>query len=258
LILRLRNILFSGFVLPVYSFLYSTDSAHSLPFEFAVSHITGSAHLVIKTDPPLTKALQVGTNIEASTVYSVVTGKGSYVELSPLKGSNHTLHAPLIRMGNKTALEFRSNQHLFIFQGTALLCHPQISLKIQSSECVFELHGKGTWMLEKTPIGFKLVILEGQLSIGENDSPPLPPGSLSLISGKEGQKSQPIDIELPLLLGTSRLLNQFPGFLPSKAKISSAALVQSMKVTTKYDALIGNVAADRKLQIWSIGENEKK
>ena len=113
-------------------------------------------------------------------------------------------------------------------------------------------------MLEKTPIGFKLVILEGQLSIGENDSPPLPPGSLSLISGKDGQKSQPIDIELPLLLGTSRLLNQFPGFLPSKAKISSAALVQSMKVTTKYDALIGNVAADRKLQIWSIGENEKK
>jgi len=114
-------------------------------------------------------------------------------------------------------------------------------------------------MLEATPIGFKVIILEGKLTFIEDKTPQrFKPGDLILVSDLEGKISQDLEIELPLLLGTSRLLNHFPELLPSHSRLISAAQVQAMRMKKKYEAMIGDISEDRKLKIWELKKQEEK
>ena len=66
------------------------------------------------------------------------------------------------------------------------------------------------------------------------------------------QPSKPIQIELPLLLGTSRLIKEFSTPLPSKSRIISAAQVQALRLKKRYEAFVGDVSEDKKLQLWAL------
>jgi hypothetical protein len=77
------------------------------------------------------------------------------------------------------------------------------------------------------------------------------------VGEKEDQISQKIQIDLPLLIKTCRLLNNFQSELPSKSRIISAAQVQALRLKKRYEAVVGGVK-DNKLQIWAIKKKNSK
>ena len=77
-------------------------------------------------------------------------------------------------------------------------------------------------------------------------------GDLVLISSSNPKGTNPIKIDLPLLLSTSRLINSFPARLKSNSRLFSAAQVQTLRVKRKYDALVGEVSKEKKLQLWTV------
>ena len=108
--------------------------------------------------------------------------------------------------------------------------------------------------METTPLGFKVILLEGEiLPSSDEEAPqaPILPGELALITGQKGLVSQSLKVELPVLLSTSRLINVFPSPLPSQSRLISAAQVQSLRTKARYNAFIGGVSKDSKLRIWS-------
>ena len=126
--------------------------------------------------------------------------------------------------------------------------------------CQTQVLGNGTWLVEKTAHeGFKIVVLEGELKVGnEKVDGILHAGDLAIVSTKEGKVSQSIKIELPLLLSSSRLLNKFPTTLNSQSRLISAAQVQAIRMKKKYEAFIGEVSPENKVRLWTIKEKSQK
>jgi len=108
-------------------------------------------------------------------------------------------------------------------------------------------------MVECLTAGLKVILLEGKISINNSKkSQVLESGDLVLIDVKSSQPSKPIQIELPLLLGTSRLIKEFSNPLPSKSRMISAAQVQALRLKKRYEAFVGDVSEDKKLQLWAL------
>ena len=70
-----------------------------------------------------------------------------------------------------------------------------------------------------------------------------------LFQGKKGLLVKNIKIELPLLLSSCRLLNNFPTPLRSKSRLISAAQVQSIRMKKKYEAFVGQVSPKNKVRL---------
>ena len=62
------------------------------------------------------------------------------------------------------------------------------------------------------------------------------------------------DLDLILLLKSSRLINSFPTALPTFNQIGLAIYVQQLKLKGKYDALIGDAPTNDKLEVWAFGK----
>jgi hypothetical protein len=62
------------------------------------------------------------------------------------------------------------------------------------------------------------------------------------------------DLDLPLLLRTSRLVNGFARPLPNLSRMRTSALIQGLNLKKRYEALIGDAPDDEKVQIWAIKE----
>jgi len=62
------------------------------------------------------------------------------------------------------------------------------------------------------------------------------------------------DIDLMLMLKSSRLLNAFPTQLERFKQIGISLYVQQMKLRGKYDALIGDATTNENLQLWKFGK----
>ena len=122
------------------------------------------------------------------------------------------------------------------------------------------MYGSGTYIIETTPIGFKVLLLEGKFTTNNKGSEEkiLQSGDLALITERDGRISQSLQIELPLLLSTSRLVNYFSKPLATHSRLISAAQVQVLRMQTKYDAFIGGVSEDRKLRIWKLNSKKNK
>ena len=182
--------------------------------------------------------------------YAVITSKNSFVELCQLDEKI----SKTIRMGRSTAIEFSSKNDLFLFQGSFLVTNfPSFNYRITSSKSSFDISGQGTWIVQHTQLGFKLLALEGKLHLSNgSNKKQIQPGELILVSDQDGKISQSLQIELPLLLATSKLINQFTNPLPSQARLTSAAQVQVLRMKKKYEAMVGGVSNDRKLRIWSL------
>ena len=205
-------------------------------------------------NPP--RPLSSGQRINAEHPFALIAGKNSFMEIH----QKNLFHSAIIRIGRSTALEMSSHDSLSLYQGSALLSHRQeLTWKIKSTNSQFSVRGNGTWMTEKTAIGFKFILLEGSLDIiGGKKITEVEAGNLILINDKQGNISQKLKIELPLLLSTSRLLNHFPDSLPSHSRLISAAQVQALRTKKKYEAMIGGVSENRKLEVWQVGNNQDK
>ena len=113
-------------------------------------------------------------------------------------------------------------------------------------------YAQGTWMVETTEkLGLKIILLEGTLQVlGEKEPLTLSAGELVLVSDKNDQISQTIKIDLPLMLNTCRLINNFETKLPSLSRLISAAQVQSIRLKKRYEAVVGGV---KEKQVTNLG-----
>jgi hypothetical protein len=226
----------------------------SLP---TVSHAFGQCYLQLKRDP-IPKPLPIETNQTVSYYppYAFVTSPDSFLEVRKTAGDLINC----LRLGRSSAIEIGMNGSYFMISGSALFSQDKPkNWIIKSENSAFHFFGQGTWLMEVTPLGFKVILLEGELlptSNAASTREPILPGELALITGKEGLISQSLKVELPVLLSTSRLINLFPNELPSQSKLISAARVQSFRTKTRYNAFIGGVSEDSQLRIWS--PNSKK
>ena len=215
-----------------------------------VSFVYGQCYLQPKeVQSGKTLELSSGVKITQPIPYALVARENSYLELLDFPQPNN-----VTRIGQSTAIEIRDRFHLYFFQGSSLISQREnTKWTLETNSTVVHTYGSGTWMVETTnQMGLKIILLEGELAVlKENKTEFLSPGDLFLISEIKDQISQKIKIDLPLLLQTCRLLNNFKTELRSNARIISAAQVQAMRLKKRYEAVIGGVK-NNKLQIWAI------
>jgi hypothetical protein len=217
-----------------------------------ISHKMGQCFLQLKRNPlPKPQAIDANQTIDQGMPFALITSPNSFLEFLLEQDTPDTL----IRLGRSTALELQPEASYALIKGSALfLNREKRDWRILSGNSQFKFSGSGTWLMETTSLGFKLILLEGQLSYHDREAQTqktVHAGELVLITGEEGAISQSIKVELPTLLATSRLINLFPAPLPSESRLISAAQVQAMRTKVRYDAFIGGVSEDRKLRVWS-------
>ena len=121
--------------------------------------------------------------------------------------------------------------------------------------------GSGTIIIEATTNGgFKFIPLEakGTIRTPKGDAHDVRGGRLLLVLGKPTRFGDAFDIDIMLLLKSSRLVNAFPDPLPTFDKIGLAIYVQELKLKGKYDALIGDATTNENLQMWKFGKKPVK
>ena len=121
--------------------------------------------------------------------------------------------------------------------------------------------GKGTIIIEATSNGgFKLIPLEakGTLSTERGGTKELVGGRLLLVLGSPTEFGDAYDIDIMLMLKSSRLINAFPSPLPTFERIGLAVYVQELKLKGKYNALIGDAPTKDNLQMWKFGSSDEE
>ncbi|MDC0368911.1 hypothetical protein OAN13_04370 [Opitutales bacterium] len=218
-----------------------------------ISSLVGDAY-VIKNEPSLAQLkLEDKKQIPWFPPFAVATRKHSFLEVNYQSSEKSPIN---LRLGQATGLEIRDLNNFYLIKGSILYAtrsHEDFFLESNSS--MVSINGSGTCIIESTFIGFKIIVMEGHFNLQKKHF--LKSGDLVLISGPEGNPSEPIKIELPLLLNTSRLVNQFSSKLCTNSRLISAAKVQSMRMKTKYNAFIGGVSDDKELRIWAVEKNIK-
>ena len=218
-------------------------------------YLLGDAFIIKKTPQLFRAKLEEDGKIETEFPYTLATPKDSFLEITfhEIENISRTL-----RIGRGSALEIKNEYQFYMFKGTFLhASRDQSKTIIESNQSRVTLEGSGTFIAETTPIGFKIIILEGDFeTYGTTSSKTITSGELALITDSSGKISDPMQIELLLLLNTSRLITQFPKLLPTHTRLLSAAKVQSMRMKTKYDAFIGGVSENEQLRIWKVGRPE--
>ena len=144
---------------------------------------------------------------------------------------------------------------IFSFQGSFLVTNfPSFNYRITSSKSSFDISGQGTWIVQHTQLGFKLLALEEENSIFPMEAikNKFNPVNLFLSQTKMGKSAKVFKLNFLSFLLLLKLINQFTNPLPSQARLTSAAQVQVLRMKKKYEAMVGGVSNDRKLRIWSL------
>ena len=172
-----------------------------------------------------------------------------------------TNNSILIRLGSMSVLESVTNETVKIFSGSLLIClkdYAEIVLK--SEKASVSLKGKLTAIIECTSNGgFKFIPLEGKGTIipQEGHSKAIKSGRVMMGVGSPSKLGNAYDIDLLLMLKSSRLINAFPQPLPSMKSISLAIYYQQLRLKGKFNALIGDAPTDDNLQMWAFGKDSK-
>jgi hypothetical protein len=180
----------------------------------------------------------------------IASGKGSRAEV---QFENLTF-----RIGSLSVAKWNGENKFWIHSGSLLFCLPETTTcEFSSSQAKCQLQAKGTFIIEATSNGgFKLIPLEakGFIKTENGDKKELIGGRLLLILGNPTQFGDAYDIDIMLLLKSSRLINAFPSPLPTFERIGLAVYVQELKLKGKYDALIGDATTNENLQLWKFGK----
>ena len=125
---------------------------------------------------------------------------------------------------------------------------------IRDSGSNVTFNGSGTIILETTKNnGFKFIPLEGRGKIQCNNESELEvkSGRMVLILDKPSRFGDAYDIDLMLMLKTSKLINAYPDPLDTFGRISLSVYSQELRLKGKYNALIGDAPTNKNLQIWA-------
>tara|TARA_B100000242_G_scaffold293929_1_gene273726 strand:- start:7184 stop:7888 length:705 start_codon:yes stop_codon:yes gene_type:complete len=223
-------------------------------FEVQVTHIVGDSFVsTSRNEGEKPIPLVLGDKFKRTSPFAILVAKGSYAEM--------TLQTEaILRIGQQSVIEFRNPNYLRIFNGSALLLlSKQQSLNLETNGTKIQLTGRGTLMFE-SPKGknLKIIMLEGKALLSSAKAKQsLQAGELVLVQAGNPDSGQTINVDLPLLLATSRLINNFSAPLPSQSKLISAAKVQAVRLKKRYEALIGNTNDQNQLRLWALRKEER-
>jgi hypothetical protein len=162
------------------------------------------------------------------------------------------------RLGSESMAKWNSNTDLWLNSGSALFCSEKIqTIKFSTIESNATFHGRGTIILEATKNGgFKFIPLEakGTITTVKGGTKKIVGGRMLLVLGNPTYFGDAFDIDIMLLLKSSRLINAFPNTIPTFKKIGLAIYVQELNLKGKYDALIGDATTNENLQMWKFGK----
>lgn len=245
--------LFRHLLLTIFcSTLVANQKSH---FEVQVTHIVGDSFVSAsgnEGEKPIPLAL--GDKFKRTSPFAILVAKGSYAEMTLQTES-------MLRIGQQSVIELRNPNHLRIFNGSALLLlSKQQSLNLETNGTKIQLTGRGTFMFE-SPKGknLKIIMLEGKALLSSAKAKQsLQAGELVLVQAGNPDSGQTINVDLPLLLATSRLINNFSAPLPSQSKLISAAKVQAVRLKKRYEALIGNTNDQNQLRLWALRKEERQ
>ena len=245
--------LFRHLLLTIFcSTLVANQKSH---FEVQVTHIVGDSFVsASRNEGEKPIPLVLGDKFKRTSPFAILVAKGSYAEM--------TLQTEaILRIGQQSVIEFRNPNHLRIFNGSALLLlSKQQSLNLETNGTLIQLTGRGTFMFE-SPKGknLKIIMLEGKALLSSAKAKQsLQAGELVLVQAGNPDSGQTINVDLPLLLATSRLINNFSAPLPSQSKLISAAKVQAIRLKKRYEALIGNTNDQNQLRLWALRKEERQ
>ena len=198
----------------------------------------------------------VEVNASIGNNFLIATGKGSRTELSTPE--DHTTW----RLGSLSVSKWPSLNECWIHSGS-LLCSTKTEepIKISSTKSTASFHGPGTFIIEATTNGgFKFIPLEscGSLTTSNGGTKQVKGGRMLLVIGDPSIFGDAYDIDLMLMLKSSRLINSFPTQLGRHKQIGVSVYVQQMKIRGKYDALIGDATSEDNLQLWKFNTEKGK
>jgi hypothetical protein len=168
----------------------------------------------------------------------------------------------LIRLGAKSIFEYSESNTISLSKGSMLIgLKESENITIQSEYSRLQIKGRFTAIVECTSNGgFKFIPLEGKGQIIPERGEPkdIFRGRLTMVLGSPSKLGNAYDIDLLLLLKSSRLINSFPTPLPSMKRISLSIYAQQLRLKGKFNALIGDAPTDDNLQMWAFGEEDTK
>ena len=168
----------------------------------------------------------------------------------------------LIRLGAKSIFEYSANNIISLSKGSMLIGVEETkNITIQSAFSKLQVKGRFTAIVDCTSNGgFKFIPLEGkgQIIPEQGEQKNIFRGRLTMVMGSPSKLGNAYDIDLLLLLKSSRLINSFPTPLPTMKRISLSIYAQQLRLKGKFNALIGDAPTDDNLQMWAFGEDESK
>lgn len=219
-----------------------------------VSYLTGKVEIIDSeiAGPESISDLEINATILPKHV--LATGKGSRIALR---------HNDVRwRLGSLSVGRWFPNNSFWLHSGSALFCSSEDGdFTFSTREANATFSGSGTIIIEATANGgFKFIPLEakGTIRTPKGDAQDVRGGRLLLVLGKPTRFGDAFDIDIMLLLKSSRLVNAFPDPLPTFDKIGLALYVQELKLKGKYDALIGDATTNENLQMWKFGKKPVK
>jgi hypothetical protein len=233
--------------------LFFVNGATPKNFELYCTYAEGKVELIKKN--------QVGSNAistfeENSTLpldCLLCTGEKSLTEMQ-----NKSI---LIRLGARSVIQSVTAESIKVFSGSMLVCMPRESeIVITSEKSSLRVKGKLTAIVDCTTNGgFKFIPLEGKgwISADEGEPKEVKRGRLTMVMGSPSKLGNAYDIDLLLMLKSSRLISSYPTPLPTMKRISLAIYAQQMRLKGKFNALIGDAPTDDNLQMWAFGKGDE-
>ncbi len=219
-----------------------------------VQNVQGKSEVIQVNPSNNTKIIDLIENARINYNDLLCTGKGSRTEIHQ--------DDEIYRLGSMSVATWESNRSIKLLDGSFLYCTlVDSNLTISSAEAKATFKGSGTIIFETTQNGgFKFIPIEarGEISTTNGDSIDVKSGRMVLILGNPSYFGDAYDIDLMLMIKTSRLLNLFPDPLPSFGRISLAIYAQQLKLKGKYNALIGDAPTKDKLQMWQFGDSNEE
>jgi len=232
--------------------LFFASGASHKRFELNCTYTEGKVELISKklVGSNAIANLEVNSTLPLNTL--LCTGEKSLTELK-----NESV---LIRLGARSVIQSVTAKSIKIFSGSMLICLPQESeIVITSEKSSLKVKGKVTAIVDCTSNGgFKFIPLEGKgwITPDQGESKAIKRGRLTMVIASPSKLGNAYDIDLLLMLKSSRLISSFPTPLPTMKRISLAIYAQQIRLKGKFNALIGDAPTNDNLQMWAFGKGD--
>ena len=189
-------------------------------------------------------SLEVNSTVSTNEI--IASAKGSRIEFKS--------RDQILRLGSLSVCRFPTPSKIWIHSGSLLFSSTkEANFEFSSIKSNLEFEGIGTYILEATSNGgFKFIPIEGSGSITTKSgvTKKIKSGRMTLVLGNPSVFGDAYDIDLMLMIKSSRLINAFPKPLERMRHIGMSLFVQQSKLRGKYDALIGDATTNENLQLW--------